>query len=81
MAWQGRFILIVGGLFMLFAATMQLKSGHFVFTDGIYHQQTFASAGYAIGGLVILVALLPTGDWVNRMISTKRDRKRKHPRR
>ena len=71
MRWYARLMLIAGGLFMICLAAAQLQKGQFVFDNSSYHQTTFAAGGIGIGLVMILLAFLPSGEWVYRHISTR----------
>jgi hypothetical protein len=65
-------MLIAAGLCMICLAAAKLQQGKVVFDNASYHQTTFAAGGIGIGLLLILLAFLPSSEWVYRRISTKR---------
>jgi len=73
-----RLFFFAAGLFFAFVAKMQAGAGRFVFDNASYRQTTFAWAGYAVGAFFCLLAFLPPKEWVYRLITTRRSRRRPH---
>ena len=65
-------LFFAAGLYAIFLARTQLKTGHALFTNASYHQTTFAAGGLGIGVILILLAFLPPSDWVYKRITTKK---------
>jgi hypothetical protein len=76
MGWMTRLVFVVAGLLLILAALSQMRAGQFVFDNESYHQQTFAAGGIGIGIVVILLAFLPSRDWLYKHITTKHSRGR-----
>ena len=72
MGWLARMMFVAGGLFMILLASTQLKAGNAVFPNASYHQTTFAASGFGVGLVLLLLAFLPSNDWVSRHITTKK---------
>lgn len=63
---------VAAGLFLILVALSQMRAGRFVFDNASYHQQTFAAGGIGVGIVLIILAFLPSRDWVYKHITTKR---------
>jgi hypothetical protein len=72
MRWLVRLVFVSFGLFLMLNAMVQLRAGQFAFDNASYHQTTFAAGGIGVGALFILLAFLPSGQWVFRHISTRK---------
>jgi hypothetical protein len=75
---RARFFVFATGLFSSMMGAAYLRRGIFSFTNASYHQTVF-SAGVVGSGIVLMVfALLPTGDSIFRRITTRRELKFTH---
>lgn len=72
MGWLTRLGLFAAGLFLITLARNQLRAGKIVFDNASYHQTTFAAGGFGVGVVLLLLAFLPSGNWVYRHITTRR---------
>ena len=66
-----RLTLFAAGLIIVLIARAQLRMGHVIFSNVSYHQTTFAASGFGIGLVLVLLAFLPSKDWVNKHITTR----------
>jgi hypothetical protein len=71
MKWWARFGFIVLGLFFVAYGRHQMQIGGFVYRNA-YRQPVFAAAVVVMGVFTICLAFLPNGDWVYRLITTKK---------
>jgi hypothetical protein len=74
MGWVTRLLLFAGGLFVILLARAQMHAGDWVFDNASYRQTTFATGGYGLGALLILLGFLPPREWVYRHITTRRSK-------
>jgi hypothetical protein len=78
MGLLARFMIATGGLVMIAMGVEYLRRGVFSFENATYRQTVFSGGAIGTGIVLILLAFLPSGDWVYRRITTKRNVKFAH---
>jgi hypothetical protein len=73
MSLLARCMLIAGGLVTIGMGVEYLHRGVFSFTNLGYRQTMFSGGVIGSGIVLMLFAFLPSGDWVYRRITTKRN--------
>ena len=83
MSLLARLMLIAGGLVMIVIGAEYQRRGIFSFTNASYHQIVFSGGGIGSGVVMVALAFLPSGEWIYRRITTKRNiklfRHTRHP--
>ena len=78
MSLLARCTLIAGGLVSIGMGVEYLRRGIFSFTNASYRQTVFSGGAIGTGIVLMLFAFLPSGDWVYRRITTRRNAKLAH---
>ena len=73
-----RAMIATAGLVMIAMGVEYLRRGVFSFENGTYRQTVFSGGAIGTGIVLILFAFLPSGDWIYRRITTKRNVKLAH---
>jgi len=78
MSVRARCMLIAGGLVTIGMGVEYLHRGVFSFTNASYRQTVFSGGVIGSGIVLMLCAFLPSGDWIYRRITTRREAKLAH---
>ena len=78
MSLLARCTLIAGGLVTIGMGVEYLRRGIFSFTNASYRQTVFSGGAIGTGIVLVLFAFLPSGDWIYRRITTRREVKLAH---
>jgi hypothetical protein len=78
MSLLARCMLIAGGLVTIGMGVEYLRRGIFSFTNASYHQTVFSGGMIGTGIVLMLFAFLPSGGWIYRRITTRREVKLAH---
>jgi hypothetical protein len=71
-------MLIAGGLVTIAIGVEYQRRGIFSFPNASYHQTVFSGGVIGSGVVMVALAFLPSGDWIYRHITTKRNIKLSH---
>jgi hypothetical protein len=78
MSLLARLMCAAGGLMTIAMGAEYLRRGIFSFTNASYRQTVFSGGVIGSGIVLMVLAFLPSGNWVYRRITTKREVKLAH---
>jgi hypothetical protein len=71
MPWYARWMLFVLGLWISLYGWQQLHAGVFAYQNMTYRQTVFSPGAIACGLFMMVLAFLPSGQWIYKRITTR----------